>query len=572
MVCVGNVALFATFVYFFYSHLPKFWPKILYFSKNGKFAAIALLGCFIYIKKMNWLTIPKLTVIFALFLLGLGFYLTAAQYKITLIFAGFLYLGAIYYLVPPRDEERSRLARLKGGSKSSGSHGSADFANTSDLRQNKLFQKEGFLLGKYSGRFMRFNDAGHLLTFAPTRMGKGVGLVIPNLLSYEGSVVVNDIKGENYAITGEFRKQFSKVVTFDPFERGGQPSSHYNPMDFIRINTKDELEDAALITDLIVPEASDAKDPFWDKAGKELVTALILHVAHNMPPALRNLGEVRHIVTLPAKELQLIFREMMLSNNQLLKKLGESVSGHEAKVLASILSTVKAKTQVWDSAHLKAITAKSTFQPEELKRNIVSFYFIIPPDQLTYYKPIVRLMNGILLATMLRTHGQPKKRILFLIDEFPALGYMEQIETGIGYLAGYGVSLWLFVQDLSQLKANYDKWETFISNCRVRMAFGTSDVETAKVLSDMMGNTTIKVDSSGVSKDGGFSLPFSGGKSSVSSNTSETSRALMTPDEIMNMSNEKQLIFIQGMRPILAQKIRYYADKAFKGKYAKWHG
>jgi type IV secretion system protein VirD4 len=445
------------------------------------------------------------------------------------------------------------------------SHGSADFAYARDLKKLGVKRKDGFILGKFEEKFVRFKQPGHLITFAPTRSGKGVGHVIPNLLDHPGSVVVNDIKGENYAVTGRYRREFSKVVTFAPFDDN---SSCYNPLDFIRVGTTDEIDDAALIADMIIVE-DNSNDPFWSREAKNVITGLILYVANESPPALRNLGEVRYLIMQSKKDFEFTIRDMYKSKNPFVKKVAASVGATEPKVLASVLSTAKSQTAVWDSPRLTAITSRSDFQLEDLKKEPLSLYIIIPPEYLDVYKPIIRLMVGLSTTAMTRIKKVPPNPVLFLIDEFPALGHMKPIESGVGYLAGYGVALWMFIQDLNQIKDIYQRWGTFISNCSVRVAFGTNDVETAKVLSEMLGTTTIRVEGEGTSEGERGLL---GRKNSKSTNVSETARALMTPDEIMRMPNDAQLIFIQGGKPIVAEKVFYFKDSFFKGKYDSWDG
>ena len=441
------------------------------------------------------------------------------------------------------------------------SHGSAEFARTPELKKiGAMGTDKGYIVGKFDGKFIRFNKPGHLITFAPTRSGKGVGHVIPNLLSHPGSVVVNDIKGENYAVTHRTREKFGKVYAFAPF---GEHSNCYNPIDFLRTGTPYELDDVRLMADMMIEVPPNASDPFWSMEAKNLVTALILHVATARPPVLRNLGEVRYLLMQSQEDFNFTVKEMVKSKNEHVRRMGASISATEAKVLASVLSTAKSQTAVWDSPRLTAITGRSDFKLEDIKTDVVSLYIIIPPEYLDNYKPVMRIMVGLTLAAMTRNQKKPKENVLFLVDEFPALGYMELIETGIGYLAGYGVNLWTFIQDLSQLKALYKKWETFISNCAVRVAFGTNDFDTAKVLSDMLGNTTIRVKSTGSS--GGMMSPTS------SANYSETARPLMTPDEIMRIPFDSQLIFFQGTKPVIAEKVMYFKDPAFKGKFDSWN-
>lgn len=452
--------------------------------------------------------------------------------------------------------------------KAGDAHGSANFAYSKDLRKLGVKRKDGLILGKFEEQFVRFKQPGHLITFAPTRSGKGVGHVIPNLLDHPGSVVVNDIKGENYAVTGDFRRSFSKVVSFAPFS---DDSSCYNPLDFIRVGTTDEIDDASLIADMIIVDDG-AADPFWNREAKNIITGLILYVANESPPALRNLGEVRYLIMQSKKDFEFTIRDMYKSKNAFVKKVAASVGATEPKVLASVLSTAKSQTAVWDSPRLTAITSRSDFQLEDLKRENISLYIIIPPEYLDVYKPIIRLIIGLATTAMTRVKGAPEHPVLFLIDEFPALGHMKPIESGIGYLAGYGVSLWMFIQDLNQIKDIYERWGTFLSNCSVRMAFGTNDVETAKVLSEMLGTTTIRVEGEGTSEEGGFKLNPLKGKGSKSTNISEAARPLMTPDEVMRMPNDAQLIFVQGGKPIVAEKIFYFKDPFFKGKFGKWGG
>ena len=452
-----------------------------------------------------------------------------------------------------------QMAKLRG--KAAASHGTADFADLDDLAKLNLLGDKGCIIGRFHNRLLRFNQPGHLITFAPTRSGKGVGHVIPNLLDHPGSVVVNDIKGENYAITGRFRAQLGKVYTFAPFDPN---SDCYNPLDFIRLGTVFENDDAQLIANMIILE-DNKNDLFWSKEAKNLVTGLILFAATELPKPLRNLGEVRHLLMQDKKDFDKTINEMQNAKNEYVRRVGNSLQATESKVLMSVLSTAKSQTAVWDSPNLQRITARSDFKLEDIKREVTSLYIIIPPEYLTVYASLMRLMVGLAVKAMTRVQGAPKDPVLYLVDEFPALGYMEPIENGVGFLAGYGVKLWMFIQDLSQLKLHYEKsFDTFISNCYVRAAFGTSDVQTAETLSKMLGTTTIRVTSESTSDD-----PEKTGKNA---STSETSRALLTADEVMRLPNDTQVLFVQGSKPILAEKIRYYADPEFTGKYDQWGG
>ena len=484
------------------------------------------------------------------------------------IIAGAVGVIALFFFMAAKSHDASyqqtirEADKMRGKGKAAKSHGSAEFAHYNDLKKGNRIREDGYIIGKFNEKFIRFKQMGHLITFAPTRSGKGVGHVIPNLLTHPGSVVVNDIKGENHAVTHRQRAKFGKVIKFAPFD---DDSGAFNPLDFIRVGTPNELDDVRLVADLMIEVPQNASDPFWTNEAKNVVTALLYHVATARPPVLRNLGEVRYLLMQGKEDFDFTIKEMLKSKNEHVRRMAASLSATEPKVMANILSTAKSQTAVWDSPRLVKVTSKSDFTLEEIKTDIVSLFVVIPPEHLEVYKPVIRLMIGLSVAAMTRVPGKPKDNVLFLIDEFPALGNMEVIEMGIGYLAGYGVTLWMFIQDLSQMKATYKKWESFLSNCSVRVAFGTNDFDTAKTLSDMLGNTTIKVKSTGTSAEA-----MSITNSSKSANMSETARPLMTPDEVMRIPFDAQLIFFQGEKPVIAEKVMYFKDPHFKGKFDNW--
>ena len=442
------------------------------------------------------------------------------------------------------------------------SHGSASFADKSDLRRHRLLGRRGLIVGKRTWGFIRFNRDGHLLTFAPTRSGKGVGCVIPNLLDHRGSVVVTDIKGENYTITGRWRRSFSRVYRVAPFD-GHVPGSRYNPLDFIRTGCPEDVDDAALIADLLVSRTG--HDTFWDSEAQNLLAGLLLYAATDLSAEQRSLHGVWALLMQDQSGFDDVIARMRASEHPAIRRAGEGFSQKEERERSAVISTAQTHMKIWKSSRLAAATQSSDFQMEDLKRTTMSLYIVIPPELLNVYHPFLRLMVGLSVSAMTRVPGAPKERVLFLLDEIAALGRMAPIESGIGYLAGYGVSLWLFFQDLDQIQKTYPKWRSIIANCNVRQAFGVSDYQTAKELSDMLGNRTVSVSSSGRSKDWLSPIP-----DHVHRQHSETGRPLMAPDEIMVMPEREQLIFVQACRPILARKVRYFKERLFQGRYEVW--
>ena len=478
-------------------------------------------------------------------------FLKTALLAVLGLFFGFLLVKTIY--------EGIRCFKDTGNA-----YGSATFATKENLKAAGLLRNQGPIIGKALGRFLRFDKPGHLLTFAPTRSGKGVGNVIPNLLDHPGSVVVTDIKGENYSITKRHRKTIGPVFAFAPHEA---KTARYNPLDFIRIGTPDELDDASLIADmLVIPQ--NHEDNFWDREAKNLLILFILYVVHCFPREAANLGTVRHLLQQNREDFDLTIEDMKVSSHSIVRRIAAGFSQKEDKERSGVISTASGYVALWDSPRMAHLTSRSDLDLRDLKNDIISLYLIVPPELVDVYKPFLRLMVGLSLAAMTRNRTRPPADVLFVLDEFAALDRMRPIEKGIGYLAGYNVRLWLFLQDLSQLQETYKKWRSFIANCAVRQVFNVQDATTAQMVSEMLGNETVKVESRNRSRHW-LITPFN---SSYGDSVYETGRPLLSPDAIMIMPQDKQILFVQGTRPILAEKIRYFEDKTFKGKWDRWEG
>ena len=377
---------------------------------------------------------------------------------------------------------------------------------------------------------IEYNDDGHLLTIAPTRSGKGAAQIVPNLLAYAGSCLVLDIKGENFAITGKHRAALfegAKVFRFAPFE---QTTDRYNPLDFIRVDkgglpNSYTFDDARLIAEMLIP--AKAKEEFWDTEARNLLTTLLLYVGtrYAPPDPRRNMREVTRLLFRtpdPEKEsaasgplfdktLTDISEEAALTGNIVLEALVTGFREHEPKVRSNVLSTCRSEMMIWLSERLQTATECSDFQFSELKASMcrpaadnpapTTLYVIIPPEYLREYRTILRMMVG-LAAVELTREGEwtgkqaegwrtnPPCPVLFLLDEFPSLGYMTPIVNGLAYLAGYGVQIWTFAQSLGQLKGLYaENWDSFIANAGAACYFGVTDPDAAELISKQLGET-----------------------------------------------------------------------------------
>lgn len=446
----------------------------------------------------------------------------------------------------------------------SDSHGSAHWGTGEALHRER-----GLVLGRQGDQLLRFEGEGHVLTVAPTRSGKGVSCVIPNLLDHPGSVLVTDPKGENYAVTARWRREIGqRVHAFDPFGVVGGDAT-YNPLDLIDAASPEAVDEARMLADMIVlPEGRGGDQLFWNEEARAVLTGLILHVAANSPPELRTLAHVRTLLTLAPEPFAELLKEMRDSESA-----GGLVSRSAARILqkaekerSGVISTAQSHTHFLDSPRMARVMGRSTFDLSLLKTESVSVYLILPSDRLEAYARWLRLMISCSLLAIARARGQPKESVLFLLDEFAHLGKMHPVQRDIGLAGGFGVAFWLIVQDLSQLRSTYgEAWQTFLANAAVLQAFGTNDWDTAEYVSKMTGDSTIIVESDNESR--GLSRgKQSQRQQSAAVTRAEKSRRLLLPDEVRRLTGAGQLLFIKGSAPLLIQRIDYKSDPHFTGR------
>ena len=457
------------------------------------------------------------------------------------------------------------------------SHGSARFADRKELAT--LEKGDGLLIGRNpdTGRLMRYNGSAHLLTLAPTRAGKGVGTVIPNLLLAERSVLVIDPKGENARIAGAARRRFGDVHVLDPFEVTGLPSSAYNPLDRLTPDSPDLGEDAASLAEALVMDApGQSGDAHWNDEAKALLSGLIMFCVCHEDADRRTLASVREYLTLPPDKLHALMELMQDSDaaSGLIARAANRFLGKAEREAASVLSGAQRHTHFLDSPRIAKVMARSDFHFADLRHRITSVFLVLPPNRMDAYSRWLRLLVSQALqdiardaeVSATRTQTSPavserpqqppeclKEPTLFLLDEFAALGRLEAVERAMGLMAGYGMQLWPILQDMSQLKDLYGaRAGTFIANAGVQQVFGVNDFETARWLSQMMGKQTTRYQTES-HRDG----------AEVSTSHNVTGRDLMTPDEIMQLPEHIQLLRIQGQPTALAQKLRYYDEPEF---------
>jgi type IV secretion system protein VirD4 len=445
------------------------------------------------------------------------------------------------------------------------SHGSARFASKAE---RKAFQSEdGLLIGRDigTGKLMRYDGPAHLLTLAPTRAGKGVGTVIPNLLTVPRSVLVIDPKGENAKIAGEARKRFSAVHILDPFGVTGLPASAYNPLGRLDAESLDLGEDAASLAEaLVMDPPGQQSDAHWNEEAKALLSGLIMFAVAHEEQDRKTLATVREYLTLPPEKFRALLELMQDSTaaGGLIARAANRFLGKSDREAASVMSSAQRHTHFLDSPRIVAATARSDFQFSALRHDLTSIFLVLPPNRLDAYSRWLRLLVAQALQDIARDaeaaqagSARLKQPALFLLDEFAALGRLEAVERAMGLMAGYGLQLWPILQDMSQLKDLYGaRANTFVANAGVLQTFGVNDFETAKWLSQMIGRETT-----------GYQTESHKPGDAPSTSYNVTARDLVTPDEIMQIPPHVQLLRVQGKPVIIARKLRYFADKEFDG-------
>lgn len=432
----------------------------------------------------------------------------------------------------------------------------------------------GLIVGREprrNGRLLRYAGEAHLITLAPTRSGKGVGAVIPNLLDLDRSVLCIDPKGENARVTARRRRLFGPVYVLDPFEVSGQLSAAYNPLDAIDPTSPDIAEDAAGLADALVVDPPGVSEPHWNEEAKALLAGLILHVVTAEEPYCCTLSTLRELITLSPDQFRALLTRMQASPaaGGLVARAANRHLAKSDREASGVLSAAQRHTHFLDSPRMGRVMARSDFGFADLKRGTATVYLVLPPDRLDAYGRWLRLMVAQAVTAMARSPARPPSPVLFLLDEFTALGRLEPVERAMGLMAGYGLQLWPILQDLHQLKSTYgERAGTFLANAGVTQVFNVNDSDTAAWVSKGLGDATevYETSSASTSSKAGDWL---GAQRSTSAGTSThlARRALLTPDEVRRLPADRAILFVAGEAPVVARKVVYYADPEFRGLY-----
>jgi len=456
---------------------------------------------------------------------------------------------------------RSRQSRLVT------TYGSARWASAQDVCKAGLTQSTGVFLGQHDRQYLRHEGPEHVLTFAPTRSGKGVGLVVPTLLSWPASAVIHDIKGENWSITAGWRSRFSHCLLFNPTD---SRSAAYNPLLEVRRGAH-EVRDVQNIADILVdPEGALEKRNHWEKTSHALLVGAILHVLYAGED--KTLRGVANFLSDPASPFELTLHRMMTTHHlgdgphPVVASAAREVLNKSDNERSGVLSTAMSFLGLYRDPTVAEVTSCCDWRIADLiaAESPVSLYLVVPPSDISRTKPLIRLILnqiGRRLTESLDGSDGIKRRhkLLLMLDEFPALGRLDFFETALAFMAGYGIRSFLIAQSLNQIDKAYGQNHSILDNCHVRVTFATNDERTAKRISETLGTAT---ELRAQRNYAGHRLAPWLGHLMVS--RQETARPLLTPGEVMQLPPDESVVMVSSLPPIKAKKLRYYTDANFK--------
>lgn len=448
-------------------------------------------------------------------------------------------------------------------------HGAARFANTAEIRKAGLLDPKAglektILVGKKNGRYLTYGGYQFVILAAPTRSGKGVGIVVPNCLNYSDSLVVLDIKGENFDITSGFRaKHGQKVYLFAPFDEAGV-THRYNPLEYVSDDPAQRLGDIDAIGTALY-SGGNQNDKFWSENAKDLFRGLCLFVLErkDLP---KTFGEILRQASGKGKPLkEYIFEELKKAqdaghpfSNACIDCLNRVLSNSE-NTLAGIVATFGTPLLIFQNPRVDLATSANDFDLREVRRERMSIYFKMPPNKLKEGSVLVNLFFDQLLNLNTRVLPSQDKTLkhqcLVLLDEMTSIGRVAMIAQAVSYMAGYNMRLLTIIQNKSQLEDVYGKAGalTLLSNHALMVMYAPSPTvqSDAQEYSDMLGYETVK------------SRSRTSSMQSSSTSTSDQRRALMLPQEIRELGQTREIVSLENCKPILCDKIRYYEDPDF---------
>jgi type IV secretion system protein VirD4 len=447
--------------------------------------------------------------------------------------------------------------------------GDARFATRREIRKAGLLGNKGIIVGKMGKKYLLFDGLQHAIISAPTRSGKGVGVVIPNLLNWPDSVVVLDIKQENWDITSGYRRKYGQACyLFNPAATDYR-THRYNPLAYISDDPNFRIDDVQKIANMLFPDQA-GTDIIWTATPRSLFLGIVLYLAET-PAKPLTLGQVLRESLMEgdgADYFTRLIEDRAASGSPLsgacVRALNSYVSISSDKTRAGVMASLRSRLELWMNPLVDAATSGNDFDLREVRKRRMSIYLGVTPDNLERMAPLLNLFFQQLIDLNTRERPNQNKAIqyqcLLLMDEFTAIGKIGILSKGISYIAGYWLRMMPIIQSPSQLIEVYgkDAAQTFTTNHALNIVFPpkASETATARDISEWLGYQTVK----GRSESRGKGL-FS--KKSKSESVSDQRRALLLPQEITGLGQERELLVLENVPPILAKKVRYFDDLVF---------
>jgi type IV secretion system protein VirD4 len=457
----------------------------------------------------------------------------------------------------------------------------ASFSTDSRLALRLLFAA---FFHEGGNSLIRIHNYVHLAVFGSTGSGKGVGIVLPILLSYFGSCVVTDPKGENFKLSSAHRKKHGHtIVCIDPFGLTGVTSDSLNPLDLIDDLAADFPEQVADLADSLIIVSTHEMQPHFPESAKIVLGCIIAYVcAVETEPENRNMHMVRHILKSRHRfNDAIVAMQLVTSHGGLIAGYGHMLTWYVEKELAGIQTTISRFTSWLDSPAMQAITTTSTFDPRKFKSCKATLYLVLPPERLKTLSPLMRMWISTMLRAAARGVPDESQKILFLLDEAGHLGHMQILEDAVTLMRGYGIRLLFCFQSIGQVSEAFgERASRFLDNIGTQLYMGVNAYESAEAISKRSGDATLLVQSLNDAKSfsrpsGGFSKDAQHGSvsDSRSLNYAEMGRPLFRPDEVLRLSEEVGLLFHRNLPVIPIKLLRYYKEREFRrGGCAAYRG
>lgn len=490
-----------------------------------------------------------------------------------------LYSFLVYIIILKRSQKKN-------------THGSAKFSIDKELKKvgmlnpqfpapNQLYQ-DGVILGRTSNlKTIIDSKPTHILVIAPSRSGKGVGIILPTLVNWRSSVICFDVKGENFQHTSKYRQEKlnNKILRLAPCDPLG--STRYNPLKEIRVRTGAEVKDTEVISNLLVSDGIGEKKDHFQTSATTVFTAVILHLLYTMENP--SLADVYDFLTSPngsiVDKFNRLLTETYMSDKNIIRSIykdskyqdgvhpiivqgANEILSKSDRERASVISTAILRLLLFKDPIVRNNTRDCDFKLSDLLDSDmpVSLYFCAQLEDLDRLGIYIRVVLSMFMNISMRT-DKHKHKCLMLLDEFPLYGKLDTIQEALGVIAGYGIKIMLIAQNKEQIEQKYGRVNTIKQGCAstVFYAPNSNDYDTQKLISDILGNKTINYKTPSNKKLGGV---FDG---NITINTK--ARRLLEPDEVrITLGEDKNIILLHGCNPTLGRKITYYKEQYFDDK------